>query len=146
MLLHPRNGFRSGSSARCWVYLSAPRSKVRMVRGRPFKQLEGADDSLSNCSSSVGESVASQPQEFRSVEPHPVSAVRQDRFDLLGKLDVAHQGDAGSIQRDRLEIHQLLGRKPSSNQLFLLSFAVVGDVIRLKVCTRTLPVSPSTMI
>ena len=35
MLRQPRNGFRSGSSDCSWVYLSAPRSSVRMVSVRP---------------------------------------------------------------------------------------------------------------
>jgi hypothetical protein len=34
----PRNGLRSGLTLRDWVYLSAPRSSVRIVSGLPTRR------------------------------------------------------------------------------------------------------------
>ena len=53
MLRRPSIGLRSGSSARSCVYLSAPRSKVRIVSGRPASCSADARYS-SNSSCSVG--------------------------------------------------------------------------------------------
>ena len=139
----PRNGLRSGLAALACVYLSAPRSSVRMTSGLPLEPPERVGVGVVVLF--LGRLVlAGEVEELGAVQPDALGAAVDGVVDVLGELDVRLQADDVPVLRlggqvgDRAELGLELRRACCSSSRCSASCSASG-------LTITTPRVPSMM-